>query len=79
MPPGIAVLENFDSTVEAALPRSDVRHVLLASLDELLGFWKGRLVDSAIRKLHKAVPEFCPLKVCPSSFRVETDTHNLWS
>ncbi len=54
----IVVLENFASTVEEALPRTDVRHVVLASAGELLGFWKGRLVDFAIRHLRKAVPEF---------------------
>jgi len=54
----IVVLENFASTVEEVLPRTDVRHVVLASIGELLGFWKGRFVDFAIRHLRKAVPEF---------------------
>jgi long-chain acyl-CoA synthetase len=54
----LVVLENFASTVEEALPQTEVKHVVLASVGELLGFWKGRLVDFAIRHLRKAVPEF---------------------
>ena len=54
----IVVLENFAHTLQEVLPRTDVQHVVLASVGELLGFWRGRLIDFAVRHLRKAVPEF---------------------
>ncbi len=54
----IVVLENFAATLAEVIARTPVRHVVLASVGERLGFWKGRLVDFAVRHLRKAVPEF---------------------
>ena len=54
----IVVLENFAHTVEEVLARTEVRHVVLASMGELLGFWRGRLIDFAVRHVRKMVPEF---------------------
>jgi long-chain acyl-CoA synthetase len=54
----IVVLENFASTLEEVIDRTSVQHVVLASIGELLGFWKGRFVNFAVRHLKKAVPEF---------------------
>lgn len=54
----IVVLENFASTLEEALPETGVKHVVLASLGDLLGFWRGRLINFAVRHVRKMVPEF---------------------
>ncbi len=54
----IVVLENFAHTLEQALPGTEIRHVVLASVGELLGPWKGRAIDFAVRHVRKAVPEF---------------------
>ena len=54
----IIVLENFAATLEQVLEQTEVRHVLLASLGELLGFWRGPLIDFAVRHVRKMVPEF---------------------
>ena len=54
----IIVLENFASTLQEVLPKTDVRHIVLASLGEYLGFWKGRWLDFALRHIAKKVPEF---------------------
>jgi long-chain acyl-CoA synthetase len=54
----IVVLENFAGTLEEVIERTHVRHVALASMGELLGFWKGRWIDFAVRHLKKMVPEF---------------------
>ena len=54
----IVVLENFASTLELVIARTEVRHVVLASMGELLGFWRGRLVNFAVRHVRKMVPEF---------------------
>jgi long-chain acyl-CoA synthetase len=54
----IFVLENFAHTLEDAISQTDVRHVVLASMGDLLGFWKGQFVNFAVRHLKKMVPEF---------------------
>jgi long-chain acyl-CoA synthetase len=52
------VLENFATTLEEVIDHTPVRHVVLASMGDLLGFWRGRLVNFAVRHLRKMVPEF---------------------
>ena len=54
----IVVLENFAGTLEEVIDRTALKHVVLASMGDLLGFWKGRLVTFAVRHLRKMVPEF---------------------
>jgi long-chain acyl-CoA synthetase len=54
----IVILENFASTLEQVIAATCVRHVVLASLGDLLGFWKGLLVNFAVRHVRKLVPEF---------------------
>ena len=54
----IVILENFAHTlqqVRAALP---LRHIVVTSLGELLGFVKGRVVDFVVRRVRKLVPEW---------------------
>nr|WP_316641283.1 long-chain-fatty-acid--CoA ligase [uncultured Roseateles sp.] len=54
----IIVLENFASTLEEVIQQTSVRHVVVASLGDLLGFWKGTLVNFVVRHLRKMVPEY---------------------
>jgi len=54
----ILVLENFAGTLEQVIERTSVRHIVLVSTGDLLGFWKGRFVNFAVRHLRKMVPEF---------------------
>jgi long-chain acyl-CoA synthetase len=54
----IIVLENFAHTVAQVLGKTAVRHVLVASMGELLGGAKGMLVDMVVRHVKKLVPEF---------------------
>jgi long-chain acyl-CoA synthetase len=54
----IVVLENFAGTLETVIERTSVRHVVLAAMGDLLGFWKGRLVTFAVRHVSRLVPEF---------------------
>jgi long-chain acyl-CoA synthetase len=54
----IVILENFAATLEEVIDRTEVRHVVLASMGDMLGFWKGRFVSFAVRHLKKMVPEF---------------------
>ncbi|MFM7704140.1 MAG: AMP-binding protein, partial [Rubrivivax sp.] len=54
----IVILENFAHTLEEVITRTRVRHVVLAAMGDLLGWWKGRFVTFAVRHLRKMVPEF---------------------
>ncbi len=54
----IIVLENFAHTLEEVIESTSVKHVVLASMGEMLGFWKGHFIDFAVRHLKKMVPPF---------------------
>ncbi|OLP58330.1 long-chain fatty acid--CoA ligase [Xaviernesmea oryzae] len=53
----LVVLENFAATVEQALPGTAVRHVLVTSLGDCLGF-KGVIVNAVVRHVKKLVPRW---------------------
>ncbi len=53
----IFVLENFARTVEQVLVKTDVRHVVVTSLGEMLGA-KGLIVNLLVRKVKKLVPSW---------------------
>jgi len=53
----IVVLENFAHTLQRALTVTPVRHVIVASLGDLMGF-KGRIVNFVVRHVKKLVPAF---------------------
>ncbi|MDO9074622.1 MAG: long-chain-fatty-acid--CoA ligase [Rubrivivax sp.] len=54
----LIVLENFAHTLEEVIEHVGVKHVVLAAVGDLLGFWRGRLVNFAVRHVKRAVPEF---------------------
>ncbi|MDB5935465.1 MAG: long-chain fatty acid--CoA ligase [Massilia sp.] len=54
----IIVLENFATTLEQVLPRTAVKHIVVASMGEMLGGAKGVLVNFVVRNVKKMVPEF---------------------
>jgi long-chain acyl-CoA synthetase len=54
----IVVLENFATTLEEVIERTSVRHVVLVAMGDLLGWWKGRFINFAVRHLRKMVPEY---------------------
>jgi long-chain acyl-CoA synthetase len=54
----IIVLENFAATLEKVIARTAVRHVVLASMGDLLGGPKGLLVNFVVRHVKKMVPAF---------------------
>ena len=53
----IIVLENFAHTVEQVLPHSAIKHVIVASMGDLLGF-KGVIVNLVVRRVKKMVPAY---------------------
>src|SRR5262245_42844613 len=55
---GIVIIENFAHTLEQVLPRTQVKHIVLATMGDLLGFPKGAIVNTVVRKVKKMVPAF---------------------
>ncbi|MBL8306936.1 MAG: long-chain-fatty-acid--CoA ligase [Rubrivivax sp.] len=54
----IVVLENFAHTLEEVIEHVPVKHVVLAAMGDLLGYWYGRWITFAVRHLKRMVPEF---------------------
>jgi long-chain acyl-CoA synthetase len=52
----IVVLENFAHVVQQVLPRTQVRHVLVTSVGELLGLPHSIIVDLVVRHVRRQVP-----------------------
>ncbi len=54
----IVILESFAHTLEEVIDRTAIKHVVLASMGDLLGFFYGNWITFATRHLAKIVPEF---------------------
>jgi long-chain acyl-CoA synthetase len=52
----IVVLENFARVVQEVLPRTQVKHVLVTGVGDLLGFPKSAIVNFVIRNVRKQIP-----------------------
>ena len=53
----ILLLENFATTLEKVLPNTSVKHVIIGSMGDLLGF-KGVIVNFVVRNVKKMVPAY---------------------
>jgi long-chain acyl-CoA synthetase len=53
----IVVLENFATTVQKVIANTAVKHVIVGSMGDLLGF-KGVIVNLVIRRVKKMVPDY---------------------
>ena len=54
----IIILENFAHTLQQVIGKTQVRHVVVASMGELLGGAKGMLVNFVVRHVKKMVPAY---------------------
>ena len=54
----IIVLENFATTLEQVIAKTQVKHVVIASMGDLLGTLKGMVVNLVVRKVKKLVPAY---------------------
>lgn len=54
----IVILENFAHTLSDVVDRTAVKHVVMASMGDLLGFWYGQWITFAVRHLAKMVPAY---------------------
>jgi long-chain acyl-CoA synthetase len=54
----ILVLENFAATLQQALPKAKIKHVVIASMGDMLGTVKGALVNGVVRHVKRMVPSY---------------------
>ena len=54
----IIVLENFATTVEQVVAKTPVKHVIVATMGDLMGGVKGALVNFVVRNVKKMVPAY---------------------
>jgi long-chain acyl-CoA synthetase len=54
----IVIIENFANTLQQCIAQTPVKHVVLASMGDMLGGLKGALVNYVVRKVKKMVPAF---------------------
>ncbi|MBX3656622.1 MAG: AMP-binding protein [Ramlibacter sp.] len=54
----IVILENFAKTLEEVIDATPVKHVVVASMGDLLGFLFGSWITFAVRHLAKMVPAY---------------------
>lgn len=54
----IVILENFASTLSEVIEATPIKHVVMASMGDLLGFWYGHWITFAVRHLAKIVPAY---------------------
>lgn len=52
----IVVLENFAAVLQHAMPHTNVKHVIVASMGDMLGLIKGTIVNLVVRHFKKMVP-----------------------
>lgn len=52
----IVIVENFMHVLQEVLPRTDLKHVLVTGIGDLLGFPKGMIVNFVLRHVRKQVP-----------------------
>ena len=52
----IVILENFAHTLQAVVADTGVRHVVVASMGDMLGGLKGAIVNLVVRRVKKLVP-----------------------
>lgn len=54
----IIVLENFAGTLEKVIACTQVQHVVIATIGDLMGSLKGAIINFVVRRIKKRVPAF---------------------
>lgn len=54
----IVILENFASVLQEVVGDTDVKHVVMTAMGDLLGTWRGPWTTFAVRHLAKMVPSY---------------------
>lgn len=55
---GIVIFENACHTLQAILPKTEIKYVITTSIGDMLGFPKSLIVNFVIKKVKKMVPDW---------------------
>ncbi|OHU85452.1 MULTISPECIES: long-chain-fatty-acid--CoA ligase FadD [Pseudoalteromonas] len=69
----IFILANFAQTLEKALPKTQVKHIVLTEIGDMMGGVKKHLVNFVVKHIKKMVPEFSLPQVIPFNDVVNAD------
>lgn len=54
----IIIIENFAATLQPVLPKIDLKSIIVAKMGDMLGFPKGAIVNTVVRRVKKMVPPY---------------------
>ena len=54
----IVIMENFANVLEAVIDDTEVEHVIMTSLGDMVGFPKGAIMNFVLRYIKKMIPKF---------------------
>lgn len=54
----IFILANFAANLESILPQTDIEHVIISKMGDMLGALKGTIVNFVVKNIRKMVPEY---------------------
>lgn len=61
----IVIIENFAHTLQQCIANTPVQHIVLCSMGDTLGWFKGLLVNHVVRNVKKLVPPFALPQAVP--------------
>ena len=75
----LVIIENFASVYQSIIGKTPVKHVVIASVGDMLGFLKGNIVNFVLRSVRKQIPAWnipghirfndAMVKVNPSNYK----------
>jgi long-chain acyl-CoA synthetase len=54
----VIIVANFAQNLEKALPHTNIKHVIVTEIGDMLGFLKGKIVNYVVKHKKKMVPPF---------------------
>jgi len=54
----VIIVANFAQNLEKALPQTNIKHVIVTEIGDMLGFLKGKIVNYVVKHKKKMVPPF---------------------
>lgn len=54
----IVIMENFANVLEAVIDDTDIEHVILTSIGDMVGFPKGAIMNFVLRYIKKMIPKY---------------------
>ena len=54
----ILILENYAKNLQEILEQTKIKHIILTSIGECLGWFKGSVVNFVVRRIRKMVPSY---------------------